>query len=264
MKNSICPLYQKRHVNERRRESRIHEKVKFILNKCAYYYITSHTMAEMTSDGQPLITCSRCRCKNTAAHFKINRHGNPLKTCMGCNYRDKVKRECEHGRRRSTCKECNGIGVCCHQRQRTACNECSGGSICEHDKVRSKCVLCGGASMCEHGKERNKCSICDPVGGLAERTKQQVYRNLKAISPKPDIIEHVGCGVGQLRVHLEALFDLDMTWDNYGEWHIDHMIAIKAPNADGQPPTLEDLIPRLHWTNLQPLWAKDNLAKGNR
>ena len=118
--------------------------------------------------------------------------------------------------------------------------------------------------MCKHGKEERQCPTCDPVGHLAQLTRARVKSQLNATNPKLDIIEHVGCDIGQLRVHLEALFLDDMTWENYGKWHIDHMIAIKAPRDDGMPPTLEDLIPRLHWTNLQPLWAKDNIAKGNR
>ena len=47
-----------------------------------------------------------------------------------------------------------------------------------------------------------------------------------------------------------------MTWDNYGTWHIDHMIPlISAKNID----ELEALF---HYKNLQPLWAVDNLKKG--
>jgi len=50
-----------------------------------------------------------------------------------------------------------------------------------------------------------------------------------------------------------------MTWDNHGEWHIDHIIPLKYEN-----PTIEEMIERLHWENTQPLWATDNKAKGNR
>ena len=49
-----------------------------------------------------------------------------------------------------------------------------------------------------------------------------------------------------------------MTWDNYGEWHIDHITPLKYNN-----PSLEEVIERLHYTNTQPLWAEDNLSKGN-
>jgi len=49
-----------------------------------------------------------------------------------------------------------------------------------------------------------------------------------------------------------------MTWDNYGKWHVDHIIPISSFNL-----TLETEVEKcFHFTNLQPLWAKDNLKKG--
>ena len=51
-----------------------------------------------------------------------------------------------------------------------------------------------------------------------------------------------------------------MNWDNYGnEWHIDHIVPVKYSK-----PSLEDIIDRLHYRNTQPLWASENISKGNR
>ena len=51
-------------------------------------------------------------------------------------------------------------------------------------------------------------------------------------------------------------FTEGMTWDNYGEWQIDHIV----PLSSGE--TLEELIALNHYTNLQPLWADENNRKG--
>lgn len=72
----------------------------------------------------------------------------------------------------------------------------------------------------------------------------------------------VGYTRADLMAHLEARFGPGMTWDNIGEWHIDHItprsaFAFAAPSDPGF---------RACWalSNLQPLWATDNLRKASR
>lgn len=60
--------------------------------------------------------------------------------------------------------------------------------------------------------------------------------------------------------HLEAQFAPGMTWENRGEWHVDHI----RPLASFDLTDPEQLRTASHYTNLQPLWASDNLAKGAR
>ncbi|MEN6623988.1 MAG: HNH endonuclease [Smithella sp.] len=72
----------------------------------------------------------------------------------------------------------------------------------------------------------------------------------------------VGYSVDQLMNHLEKKFKYGMSWNNYGKWHIDHIIPIAAFNFE-KP---EDLDFKKCWSlkNLQPLWAKENLSKKDR
>jgi hypothetical protein len=85
-----------------------------------------------------------------------------------------------------------------------------------------------------------------------------VRRALKSDKSKHSI-EYLGCNIEEFKEHIENQFIEGMTWENHGEWHIDHIIPIKYEN-----PSLEEVIERLHWKNTQPLWASDNIAKGNR
>jgi hypothetical protein len=54
-----------------------------------------------------------------------------------------------------------------------------------------------------------------------------------------------------------------MTWDNFGDWEIDHVIPIMY-KQDGVVPSLEEVGKRLHYTNTQALWKVENMKKGNR
>jgi hypothetical protein len=73
-------------------------------------------------------------------------------------------------------------------------------------------------------------------------------------------LEYLSCDIPTYRAYLEAKFKPDMTWDNYGTlWHIDHIIPITYG-----APTIEEVAARLHYTNTQPMYASDNIAKGNR
>jgi hypothetical protein len=68
--------------------------------------------------------------------------------------------KCEHGKRKSECKECGGSQICEHGRQKSQCKECGGASICEHGRIKSRCKECGGASICEHGRVKSNCKEC--------------------------------------------------------------------------------------------------------
>jgi hypothetical protein len=69
----------------------------------------------------------------------------------------------------------------------------------------------------------------------------------------------LGCDYNMLKNHIESLFTDGMTWNKIGnEIHIDHIIPVSSAKNE------EELIKLNHYTNLQPLWAKDNLIKSNK
>lgn len=68
----------------------------------------------------------------------------------------------------------------------------------------------------------------------------------------------IGCDPFFLKEHLENKFKEGMSWDNRNDWHIDHIIPLSSSN------TKDEIYKLCHYTNLQPLWSKENLKKSNK
>ena len=75
---------------------------------------------------------------------------------------------------------------------------------------------------------------------------------------KSKSFEILGCDYDTFITHIQYMFTEGMTWENHGQWHIDHIIPLSKAKTE------EEVIKLNHYTNLQPLWAKDNLKKSNK
>jgi len=119
----------------------------------------------------------------------------------------------------------------------------------------------------ENNKERikeytRKKIKTDPKFRLGRNFSTQVWMALKNKKAGQSWESLVGYTLNDLMLTLEALFKPGMTWDNYGEWHIDHI----TPKSWFQYESYEDPEFKKAWAldNLQPMWAEDNIRKGNR
>lgn len=86
------------------------------------------------------------------------------------------------------------------------------------------------------------------------RLRSSIKKNAKSGS----FVRDLGCSIDELKAHLECQFKPGMTWDNYGKWHIDHIMPLASFNLSNR----EQFLKACHYTNLQPLWAEENLSKG--
>ena len=77
-------------------------------------------------------------------------------------------------------------------------------------------------------------------------------------------VKDLGCSLDYLVEFLEKKFYKNkdtnemMSWDNYGEWHIDHIKPLSKFNLQDR----EQFLEAVHYKNLQPLWSKENISKG--
>lgn len=184
--------------------------------------------------------CSYCKTNKPIDCFTKN--NKILKKCVDCRLEFEQKNRCEHNRRRSACKECDGS------------------AFCEHNKQKIQCRQCSAYTFCEHNIKKTHCRICAPNGHL----RQVITTRIRQVEGEiPHWSSCIGIDLESYRKYLSDKFTDGMSWDNYGEWHIDHIVPL-AYREGGVVPTIEETIRRLHYTNTQPLWAVDNYAKGNR
>lgn len=91
---------------------------------------------------------------------------------------------------------------------------------------------------------------------LRARLSSAVKRNQKSGSAVKDL----GCTIPEFKKYMESKFQHGMLWDNRGKkWHIDHIIPLAKFNLQDR----QQFLIANHYTNLQPLWKKDNVAKGD-
>lgn len=95
---------------------------------------------------------------------------------------------------------------------------------------------------------------------LVKYARTRLYTVLKNNDKAEKTLRIIGCTTTQLKTYIESMFTPGMTWENYGKWHIDHII----PCASFDFTNKENQFKCFHYTNLQPLWAKENLIKGKK
>ena len=108
-------------------------------------------------------------------------------------------------------------------------------------------------------KNRYKVDILFKLSKILRSRLNKIIK-LNNIDKKNKTFDIVGCSPQFLKTYLENKFTEGMSWDNYGfyGWHIDHITPLSSAKTE------EEIHKLTHYTNLQPLWSKDNLKKSNK
>lgn len=90
----------------------------------------------------------------------------------------------------------------------------------------------------------------------------RVWNALRGSIRSGSAVRDLGCSIKHLKKHLEGQFQDGMTWENYGfnGWHIDHIVPLAFFDLSNK----EQFLKACHYTNLQPLWAIENIKKGKK
>lgn len=115
----------------------------------------------------------------------------------------------------------------------------------------------------EFYKKRNKIRRdSEPEFKLKITLRNRLRDSLKGKYQSNSAIKNLGCSIEELKIYLESKFQPGMTWDNwnlYG-WHLDHIIPLSHFNLLNE----DERKIACHYTNLQPMWCKNNWSKGAR
>ena len=225
--------------------------------------------------------CTDCKASGVpGAGRAICEHGIRSWYCVDCN-------ACPHGQSKGNCTDCYPNTLCdcpgARKRRRTDCLLCSK-HVCVHQKLRKNCLLCsrGLRTVCAHGVWRRHCKICSPSGYIRRLVSTRHRNALRemlnrskaaaeatgASAPDAALYAKLKSTPKYLGMTEESFFSYitgklfgGMTWENHGEvWELDHI----KPLASFDLTKEEDREKAFHWSNFQPLFKKDNRAKGSK
>lgn len=127
---------------------------------------------------------------------------------------------------------------------------CKAGHMAERFVSNRQCVACNAEKARERERRR---AASDPTFRLYRSVQRRAGQALRG---RASPVDALGCGPVTLKRHIAAKFTEGMAWEKYGQWEVDHITPLSAGR------TVEDLTRLCHYTNLQPLWKRDNRMKG--
>ena len=145
--------------------------------------------------------------------------------------------------------------------------------------IQSKCKKCANIAGRERKKRKMKNddeyrklqnkkkegrNVCREGRDSVFKFKRKIRRTLrdsfkrKGYSKNTQSQKILGGNWETVKEHFESLFTEGMNWNNMGQWHIDHIIPLSVAKTE------EEIINLCNYKNLQPLWAEDNIKKGDK
>ncbi|MEI6702601.1 MAG: hypothetical protein WCL71_03575 [Deltaproteobacteria bacterium] len=135
---------------------------------------------------------------------------------------------------------------------------------------KSKILLQNKANRPKYNERRaaqiRERSQTDPLFKLTNAVRCRLRHALRATGKGTvkiaTTLSLLGCSPAVLKTHIENQFEPGMTWDNHGlhGWHVDHIKPCAKFDLTKEAEQMECF----HYSNLQPLWAEDNLKKGSK
>jgi hypothetical protein len=128
--------------------------------------------------------------------------------------------------------------------------ECKCGHLAQRYVSNGQCVICNA----EKARARER------LRGQQEPSYRMFRNTLRrtgmALSGRASASVALACDHERLREHISTRFREGMTWDRYRQWEVDHVEPLSSARSE------RELLELCHYTNLQPLWRRENRIKG--
>jgi hypothetical protein len=200
--------------------------------------------------GETEIVCELCGKKQTV----LNTGGNHSIYCGGCSQKLSGKQKLPRGERDFEMPQYSICNVCGNEYPATS-------EYWIATKITKSGLKLGSCKKCTNKKKimRVKSTL---HGRVNRKMSKIISSSLKGGKCGRHWFDLVGYTADDLIKHIDSLFIGDMSWDNYGKWHIDHII----PQSYFKFNSPDDIGFKQCWalSNLQPLWAEDNIMKSDK
>lgn len=195
------------------------------------------------------IYCDICTQKLSEARTKYMQNGGRVKKQQRqkLQYKTLIEQSlCVDCRKPSLTLRCNS----CHDKNLQSCSKWAASKKGYNNRRRSE--------FRAKKREYEQLYFNDPKNRIAKNLRIRLSIAVRKNQKTGSAVRDLGCTIPELKTYLESKFAPGMSWDNYGEWHIDHIKPLCQFNLSEE----SELKAACHYTNLQPLWASDNLSKG--
>ena len=244
-KCKVCRYEEKKERLNERKEETIKNQLT-IIDKICIQCEKSKPISNFTK----LITNKDGFCSYCKECVKINRNNKNI-TC----FEDDTKSY-------RTCKECEKEKFITEFRKSKdghyfTCNNCWPEP--EWNKEKQKISE---KKYVENNKEKIKEKWRVQGKKINRRIRNSINKRIRSFlfSKKKKSLEYTGCSIDFLKKWFEFNFEENMNWENYGKWHIDHIIPCNNFDFNNQ----EHINTCFNWKNLRPCWGLENIVKGDK
>jgi hypothetical protein len=246
------------------------EYVRNVCRQCRknQYTLSREKKAELVDYSDTTKTKKCVECKEEHNILQYNRNKNRKDgyhdICKKCN---SIKRQEEYQERKNRIIITNITHKICHTCKTSKEITKFKQTACSKDGYFQICIDCRPDNWT---KEKQRASDNkyknDPKnivnvkirGALNSRIKLALLTNDK--KKEYNTFKYTGCSEDYLKKWFEYLFEDGMTWENHGEWHIDHVVPCISFDLSSE----EEQKECFSWKNLRPCWAKENIIKGGK